>query len=84
MLIVFWSWQYDDNVLGINEQRAGSSIVVCCDGMKTMIEDGTIQPFTAFGHETAQMYVRGKNRELRHYNLIKYCPFCGKPIKIRH
>jgi hypothetical protein len=43
--------------------------MVCCDAMKTMIEDGTIQPFTAFGQETVQMWPTGKNREIRHYNL---------------
>jgi hypothetical protein len=35
-----------------------TNIEVCCDGMRTMIADGTIQPFTALGHETAQVYVQ--------------------------
>ncbi|HEY9385539.1 MAG TPA: hypothetical protein VIP70_00735 [Nitrososphaeraceae archaeon] len=55
----------------------------CCDGMRAMIREGTIQPFTVFGQETAQMYVRGNNQEIRDYNQIKYCPFCARPINLR-
>ena len=48
-----------------------------------MIDDGTIEPFTAFGREMAEMHVRGRNGEVTNYNEIKYCHFCGKPIRIR-
>ena len=48
-----------------------------------MIDDGTIQPFTAFGREMAEMHVRGRNGEVTNYNEIKYCTFCGKPMRIR-
>jgi hypothetical protein len=54
----------------------------CCDAMKTMKEQGSIQPFTFGDHETGHMWVRGNNNEIRHYNEIKYCPFCGKEISI--
>jgi len=55
----------------------------CCDGMRTMIREGTIPPFNAFGQEAAQMYVRENNQEVRHYNQLKYCPFCARPINLR-
>ncbi|MGC2306806.1 MAG: hypothetical protein WA461_00260 [Nitrososphaeraceae archaeon] len=50
--------------------------------MKAMIDDGTIQPFTTFGREMAEMHVRGRNGEVTIYNEIKYCPFCGKPMRL--
>jgi hypothetical protein len=53
-----------------------------CKCMKAMIDDGTIQPFTAFGREMAEMHVRGRSGEVTNYNEIKYCPFCGKPIRL--
>ena len=55
----------------------------CCKYMKAMIDDGTIQSFTAFGREMAEIRVRGRNGKVTNYNEIKYCPFCGKPIRIR-
>jgi hypothetical protein len=57
-----------------------TTIAICCSGMETMTQDGTIQPFTAFGHQTAQAYMKGK--ETRLYNEIKYCQFCGKEIRL--
>jgi hypothetical protein len=33
----------------------------CCKCMKAMIYDGTIQPVIAFGHEMAEMHVRGRD-----------------------
>jgi hypothetical protein len=55
----------------------------CRKCMKAMSDDGTIQPFTAFVREMAEMHVRGRNGEVTNYNEIKYCPFCGKPLRIR-
>jgi hypothetical protein len=54
----------------------------CCDGMKTMKEQRSIEPFTAYGLETGEMWIRGMDYQIRHYNEIKYCPFCGKRITI--
>jgi hypothetical protein len=54
----------------------------CCGNMRTMKQDGTITPFTAFGHETGQMYVRGNNNQIFDYNEVKNCPFCGRAITI--
>jgi hypothetical protein len=50
--------------------------------METMISDGAIQPFTALGQKTAQMYVKGTSDKLLDYNMVKYCPFCGQEIRI--
>jgi hypothetical protein len=46
----------------------------CCK----CIDDGTY----IFGSEMAEMHVRGRN-EVTNYYEIKYCPFSGKPIRIR-
>jgi hypothetical protein len=56
-------------------------IVRCCKGMETMIEDGTIQPFTAFGKQTAQVVMKGKN-EAHLYNEVTNCLFCGTEIRL--
>jgi hypothetical protein len=50
--------------------------------MGTMIEEGTIQPFTALGHETAQMYVKSANGDIKLYNEVTNCPFCGAAIRL--
>ncbi|MGB7955835.1 MAG: hypothetical protein WCF23_17820 [Candidatus Nitrosopolaris sp.] len=50
--------------------------------MRTMIEQGTLTPFTAFGHKTGQMDVRTRDGTTRNYNEIKYCQFCGKELKL--
>jgi hypothetical protein len=57
-------------------------IDVCCKGMGIMINDGTLTPFTAFGQETGQMNVRGKDGDIFNYNLVKYCPFCGRELRL--
>ena len=54
----------------------------CCNGMRSLKDEGAIQPFTALGHETAQMDIRGNYGLVRNYNEIKYCPFCAKQIRI--
>jgi hypothetical protein len=59
-----------------------SSIQQCCNAMWTMIHEGTLQPFTTYGHNTAQATMVGNNGEMRHYNEIKYCQFCGKEIRL--
>lgn len=53
-------------------------IDVCCKGMGIMINDGTLTPYIGFGQETGQMNVRGKDGDIVSYNLVKYCPFCGR------
>jgi hypothetical protein len=50
--------------------------------MRTMTEQGTLAPFTAFGHEPGQMDVRARDGTTRNYNEIKYCQFCGKELKL--
>lgn len=59
-----------------------AKIDICCGGMNTMVQDGAISPFTAFGHETGQMDVRGKDGTIKNYNEIKYCQFCGRQLKL--
>jgi hypothetical protein len=50
--------------------------------MRSLIEEGAITPFTAFDHETGQMFIRGNNEEIREYNEVKNCPFCGRQLNI--
>jgi hypothetical protein len=57
-------------------------IKVCCSGMKTMVDGGSIKPNVTLGSDTAQMSVRGKNDLIYDYDQIKFWPFCGKEIKI--
>ena len=57
-------------------------IEVCCSGMKTMVDEGSIKPNVTLGSTTAQMSVRGKNDLIHDYDQLKFCPFCGKEIKI--
>jgi hypothetical protein len=47
-----------------------------------MNKHGTITPFTAFGYETGEMYVRGNNNQIFHYNQVKNCLLCGGAIAI--
>jgi hypothetical protein len=61
----------------------GSAITVCCRGMETMIKDGTIVPFTTWGENTGQMFVRGRNKEIFNYNSVRYCPFCATQITLK-
>ncbi len=58
------------------------TIDICCDGMRTMVEQGTLTPFTAFGHETGQMDVRASDGTTRNYNEIIYCQFCGRQLRL--
>lgn len=48
-----------------------TDIEECCTGMRTLKEEGTIQPFTAFGNETAQVYMRSIDGGTRHYNEVQ-------------
>ena len=57
-------------------------IEVCCSGMKTMVDEGSIKPNVTLGSDIAQMSVRGKNDLIYDYDQIKFWPFCGKEIKI--
>jgi hypothetical protein len=59
-----------------------SSIEKCCSNMITMINEGAIEPFTYSGFRTAQIHVIGTMGQVRHYNELKYCPFCGRLIKL--
>jgi hypothetical protein len=74
------SWKYV--YAGVPKILEMSSIEVCCDGMKTMIKDGAIHAFTTWGQNTGEIRVVGSSWEIRTYNLINYCPFCGRPIRI--
>jgi hypothetical protein len=47
----------------------------CCKCMKAMIDDGTIQPFTAFGREMAEIHVRGRSGEVTKLQLNKVLSF---------
>ncbi|HZD36195.1 MAG TPA: hypothetical protein VE130_13420 [Nitrososphaeraceae archaeon] len=47
-----------------------------------MIEVETIAVFTTEAGKTGHMSVLGKNGQTTDYNLIRYCPFCAKEIKI--
>ena len=60
----------------------GQSIQICCAAMKSMVEDGAIAPFTTETGSTGHISVRGKNNQIIDYNVIRYCPFCAKEIKI--
>ena len=60
-----------------------SNIDICCNGLRTMIQDGTIRTFTAFGGNTGQTFVRGNNESIREYNQIRYCPFCGNRLNFQ-
>ena len=42
----------------------------CCGNMGTMIKEGTIEPYTYAGFETAQINARGHKGEIRNYNEI--------------
>ncbi|MGC1135274.1 MAG: hypothetical protein WA941_20770 [Nitrososphaeraceae archaeon] len=53
----------------------GQSIQICCPAMKNMIEEGAIGSFTTEAGSTGHMSVRGKNNQIRNYNLIRYCHF---------
>jgi hypothetical protein len=57
-------------------------IEVCCSGMKTMVDEGSIKPNVTLGSDTAQMSFRGKNDLIHDYDQIKFCPFFGKELKI--
>ena len=57
-------------------------IETCCPGMGTMITDGTLTPSSALGQETGAMRVSGKDGNIFTYNQVKYCPFCGREIKV--
>ena len=59
-----------------------SSIGECCSNMIQMINEGAIEPFTAMGFQTAQIHAIGTKGQVRHYNELKYCPFCGRPIRL--
>ena len=61
---------------------SGQSIHMCCAAMKNMIEDGTIAPFITEAGSTGHISVKGKNNRIIDYNVIRYCPFCAKEIKI--
>ena len=50
-------------------------IIQCCDGMRELKYESAIQPFSAFGHETGQIWIRGNNNQIRNYNELKYAPF---------
>lgn len=56
-------------------------IHICCSGMRTMIDDGVLTPHLAFGLNTGEMYVRGREEE-KHYTDVQYYPFCGAKIEI--
>ncbi|MGC2573108.1 MAG: hypothetical protein WA364_16475 [Candidatus Nitrosopolaris sp.] len=62
---------------------AMSEITTCCRSMEQMLIDGTIIPFTAFGHETGHMHVRGRDDRIFDYTDVTHCPFCGRQITIR-
>ena len=61
---------------------SGQSIHMCCAAMKNMIEDGAIAPFITEAGSTGHISVKGKNNQIIDYNVIRYCPFCAKEIKI--
>ena len=57
-------------------------IQTCCSGMGDMIAHGILTPSGPFGHETGVMRVCGKDDIMVTYNQVKYCPFCGREIKV--
>ncbi|MGA9151347.1 MAG: hypothetical protein WBZ36_12280 [Candidatus Nitrosopolaris sp.] len=67
----------------ISQWVAMSAITVCCPSMETMIKDGTIVPFTTWGQNTGQMFVRGRNNKIFDYNSVIYCPFCATQIHLQ-
>jgi len=60
-----------------------SNVDICCEGLRTMINDGTIRAFTAFNSNPGQMFVQGNNGNIREYNQIRNCPFCGSQLNFR-
>jgi ribosomal protein L37AE/L43A len=50
--------------------------------MGDMIAHGILTPSGPFGHETGVMRVCGKDDIMVTYNQVKYCPFCGREIKV--
>ena len=54
-------------------------------GIKKLLcsnEDGAIAPFITEAGSTGHISVKGKNNRIIDYNVIRYCPFCAKEIKI--
>jgi len=53
--------------------------------MGSMINEGTLIPSLALGQErqeAGQMEVKGKEGNIINYNNVKYCPFCGRNLKL--
>jgi hypothetical protein len=54
----------------------------CCDGMRSLIQEGAITPYTAFDHRIGQMFISGNGREIREYNELTNCQICGRQLNI--
>lgn len=54
----------------------------CCKAMDNMISEHLITPFAESGQETGQITVIRSDGLRRDYNQIRYCPFCGKPLRL--
>jgi hypothetical protein len=50
--------------------------------MGDMIAHGILTPSGPFEHETGVMRVSGKDDIMVSYNQVKYCPLCGREIKV--
>ena len=60
-------------------------VETCCPSMGSMINEGTLIPSLALGQErqeAGQMEVKGKEGNIINYNNVKYCPFCGRNLKL--
>jgi hypothetical protein len=67
----------------INITAMDYSIDVCCQNMETMvIDDGTLNPFTALGQEAGEMKAIGYHGDTVTYNNVRFCPFCGREINL--